>query len=156
MAVRPVSHPCARCRCTGWEPLLRFFSTLTHECGKDSTTLSQTAGFNCHFAIACQVLAGWPYGCGVGWGINDKLGNDTSCSLSPPANNRWVGCQRVREKTQYLIAKSEKRTANSSPYSTQSAMKILVSCGALPLRFEAHTNRLPSEVNMGKESKSGE
>src|SRR5271166_4886467 len=43
----------------------------------------------------------------------------------------------------------------SSSYSTQSAMKILVSCGALPLRFDAHTNLLPSDVNMGKESKSG-
>ena len=39
--------------------------------------------------------------------------------------------------------------------STQSAMKIFVSCGTLPLRFEAHTSRLPSEVNMGNASKSG-
>ncbi len=48
---------------------------------------------------------------------------------------------------------------HSSPpdnaYSTQSAMKMLVSCGTLPLRFEAHTSRLPSEVNMGNASKSG-
>src|ERR1700674_1094759 len=40
-------------------------------------------------------------------------------------------------------------------HSTQSAMKIFVSCGALPLRFEAQTRRLPSEVTIGKASKSG-
>src|SRR5258708_7922210 len=40
-------------------------------------------------------------------------------------------------------------------YSTQSAIKILVSCGSLPLRFDAHTSYLPSEVNIGNESKSG-
>jgi hypothetical protein len=40
-------------------------------------------------------------------------------------------------------------------HSTQSAMKIFVSCGALPLRFEAQTRRLPSEENIGKASKSG-
>ncbi len=34
-------------------------------------------------------------------------------------------------------------------------MKMLVSCGSLPLRFEAQTSRLPSEVNIGNASKSG-
>src|SRR5260370_17153689 len=40
-------------------------------------------------------------------------------------------------------------------YSTQSATKILVSCGAFPLRLEAHTRSLPLEENIGKASKSG-
>lgn len=40
-------------------------------------------------------------------------------------------------------------------YSAQSAMKMFVSCGALWLRFEAQTSRLPSEENMGKASKPG-
>jgi hypothetical protein len=40
-------------------------------------------------------------------------------------------------------------------HSTQSAMKIFVSCGTLPLRLEAQTRRFPSEENMGKASKSG-
>jgi hypothetical protein len=41
------------------------------------------------------------------------------------------------------------------PYSTQSAIKIFVSCSTVPLRFEAHTSRLPSDVNIGKASKPG-
>src|SRR6516162_10077009 len=40
-------------------------------------------------------------------------------------------------------------------HSTQSPRKILVSCGSLPFRLEAQTRRLPSEVNIGKPSKSG-
>ncbi len=40
-------------------------------------------------------------------------------------------------------------------HSTQSAIKIFVSCGTFPLRFEAQTRRLPSEENIGKASKSG-
>ncbi len=40
-------------------------------------------------------------------------------------------------------------------HSAQSAIKMLVSCGSLPLRFEAHTSFLPSDVNIGNESKSG-
>jgi hypothetical protein len=40
-------------------------------------------------------------------------------------------------------------------YSTQSAIKRLVSWGLLPLRLEAQTSFLPSELNMGKASKSG-
>src|ERR1700722_20659970 len=38
-------------------------------------------------------------------------------------------------------------------YGAQSAMKILVSCGALALRLEAQTNCLPSGLNMGNPSK---
>jgi hypothetical protein len=38
-------------------------------------------------------------------------------------------------------------------YGTQSPIKMLVSCGALPLRLEAHTSFLPSGENMGKPSK---
>lgn len=40
-------------------------------------------------------------------------------------------------------------------YSTQSAMKMLVSCSARPLRLEAQTSFLPSDENMGKASKPG-
>jgi hypothetical protein len=32
-------------------------------------------------------------------------------------------------------------------------MKIFVSCGALALRFDAHTNFFPSGENIGKPSK---
>ncbi len=42
-----------------------------------------------------------------------------------------------------------------SDYGTQSAMKILVSCGALALRFDAQTSFFPSGLNMGKPSKPG-
>jgi len=45
--------------------------------------------------------------------------------------------------------------AQGRAYSTQSAIKMLVSCGCLPLRLDAHTSFLPSELNMGKASKSG-
>src|ERR1035441_1918534 len=64
----------------------------------------------------------------------------------------------------FAYAKSKPRRLKSTllgpvamnrPHSTQSAIKIFVSCGALPLRLEAHTKRLPSEENMGKASKSG-
>ena len=40
-------------------------------------------------------------------------------------------------------------------YSTQSAMKMFVSWGAVPLRFDAHTRCFPSELNIGKASKPG-
>lgn len=40
-------------------------------------------------------------------------------------------------------------------YSTQSAMKMLVSCSARPLRLEAHTSFFPSDENIGKASKPG-
>jgi hypothetical protein len=42
-----------------------------------------------------------------------------------------------------------------SIYCTQSAIKIFVSCSTVPLRFEAHTSRLPSDENMGKASNPG-
>jgi hypothetical protein len=38
-------------------------------------------------------------------------------------------------------------------YGAQSPMKMFVSCGALALRFDAHTSFLPSGENMGKPSK---
>ena len=38
-------------------------------------------------------------------------------------------------------------------YGTQSAMKMLVSCGTLPLRPETHTSFFPSGLNIGKPSK---
>src|SRR2546425_11661314 len=40
--------------------------------------------------------------------------------------------------------------------STQSAMKMLVSCGSLPCRLDAHTSCLPSGENIGKASNSGD
>ncbi len=42
-----------------------------------------------------------------------------------------------------------------SDYGAQSAMKMLVSCGALALRFDAQTSFFPSGLNMGKPSKPG-
>ena len=39
-------------------------------------------------------------------------------------------------------------------YSTQSAMKMSVSCGFCGLRFEAQTSFFPSGENMGKLSKT--
>ncbi len=58
----------------------------------------------------------------------------------------------------YVESLGESKKANSEQrlsYSTQSAMKMFVSCGTLPFRFEAHTSRLPSDVNIGNASKSG-
>lgn len=47
------------------------------------------------------------------------------------------------------------KETSGDDYSTQSAMKMLVSCSTVPLRFEAQTSRLPSEENIGKASKPG-
>ena len=73
------------------------------------------------------------------------------------------GIGNLSFQNQILIRGTETTPLFSGPgdsgslivHCTQSAIKIFVSCGSLPLRFEAHTSRLPSELNMGNASKSG-
>src|ERR1019366_1429340 len=74
-------------------------------------------------------------------------------TCGPPCISYRPELGRVFSKQLEAILPSD--AESDSAYSTQSAMKMLVSCGTLPLRFDAHTSRLPSEVNMGKASKSG-
>ena len=54
-----------------------------------------------------------------------------------------------------LWPRSPRRTANALHHSTQSAIKMFVSCGAVPFRLDAHTRCLPSELNIGNASKPG-
>ena len=63
-----------------------------------------------------------------------------------------MGIVSVRSRDRRL---RKRRKASGDDYSTQSAMKMLVSCSTVPLRFEAQTRRLPSEENIGKASKPG-
>ena len=48
--------------------------------------------------------------------------------------------------------RTRQRYKRRNAYGTQSPIKIFVSCGALALRFDAHTNFFPSGENMGKPS----
>ena len=61
--------------------------------------------------------------------------------------------RRVRNETPAENAEKNLLDLQGNPYGTQSPIKIFVSCGALALRFDAHTSFFPSGENIGKPSK---
>ena len=82
--------------------------------------------------------------------------------MENPARDSWVGEEKEAEAAYpknseriKLIATQAHRASTPNVYSTQFAMKIFVSCSTVPLRLEAHTSRLPSDVNIGKASNPG-
>ncbi len=66
--------------------------------------------------------------------------------------DHWVDLTLAVKKAKAEKPKSRKAEQEGDAYGTQSAMKILVSCGALPFRFEAHTSFFPSGENIGNPS----
>ena len=85
------------------------------------------------------------------WSVLDALITLSRCGKG---FNRKVSPRKAAKATKKNETHSRTRNQQSAiTYGTQSAMKILVSCGALALRFEAHTSFFPSGLNMGKPSK---
>ena len=85
----------------------------------------------------------------------------SSCHPEQREGSRFCGSQKTQIPRRFAprndndFGNDKELFCNRAAYGAQSAMKIFVSCGALALRFEAHTSFLPSGLNMGNPSKPG-